>query len=349
MIMMLPIVMNTDFEKIALIDDYSSFIWTTRYYSCGDFELCVDVTVEHINTLQIGYYVMREDDENVGIIEKINVSNNEDGREVLIVSGRFLASVVGRRIVSQQTQFSGTVAAVIQALLNNEVINPSDVSRAIPNFSFNSSVSSLTTFKVQYTGKNVLETIEELCLTYGVGFKMTLDEDNEFVFELYEGVDRSYDQNTNPYVVFSNQYDNLISSQYEESHENLVNAVLVAGEGEGADRKTLWVINGNPSGLDRYEYFADKRDIQSNDGQISQADYDAQLQSAGKDCLTEFTAAFTGSVYFNSIEYKTDVNVGDICTIENEKWGIYINSRLVEVIESVNESGEYSIIPTFGI
>lgn len=346
---MLPVILNTDFEKIAIIDDYSSFIWSTRYYSCGDFELCVDVTIEHINTLQIGYYVMREDDENVGIIEKIHVSKNEDGREVLIVSGRFLASIIGRRIISEQTQVNGNVATVIETLLDNEVIIPADSSRAIPGVGFVSTVSSTDTFKAQYTGKNVLEVIEELCITYGVGYKVVLQENNEFLFKLYEGVDRSYDQNANPYVVFSNQYDNLISSEYEESHENLVNAVLVAGEGEGADRKTLWVTNGNPSGLNRYEYFADKRDLQSNDGEISPEDYQAQMQSAGKECLTEFTAAFTGNVYFSNIEYKKDVNVGDICTIENEKWGIHINSRLVEVIESVSESGEYSINPTFGI
>lgn len=346
---MLPIVINTNFERIAIIDDYSSFIWSTRFYACGDFELCVDVTVEHINVLQIGYYVARDDDENVGIIEKIKVSKNEDGKEVLIVSGRFLPSIIGRRIISVQTQVNGTVSNVIETLLNNEVINPSDSSRQIPGLSFISTVTDPTTFKAQYTGKNVLEIVEELCLTYGVGFKVILQENNEFLFKLYEGVDRSYDQNVNPYVIFSNQYDNLISSEYEESHENLVNAVLVAGEGEGIDRKMLWVTKNNPSGLNRYEYFADKRDLQSNDGEISPADYNAQLQSAGKECLTEFTAAFTGNVYFNDIKYKTDVNVGDICTIKNDKWGIYINSRIVEVIESVSESGQYSIIPTFGI
>ena len=347
--MMIPVIMNSSFEKIGLIDDYTSFIWSTRYYACGDFELCVDVSVEHINMLQIGYYVMRDEDENVGIIEKIVISKNEDGQEVMIVSGRFLASIIGRRIISQQTEVNGTVSAVIETLLENEVIDPADLSRQISGLSYVSSVASLNTFKAQYTGKNVLTVIEELCITYGVGFKVLLQENNEFLFKLYEGVDRSYNQNLNPYVVFSNQYDNLISSKYEESHEKLVNAVLVAGEGEGADRKTLWVLNDSPSGLNRYEYFADRRDLQTNDGEISPTDYTAQLQAAGKEYFTEFTAAFTGNVYFNNIEYRTDVNVGDICTIENSKWGIHINSRLVEVIESVNESGQYSIIPTFGI
>ena len=65
--------------------------------------------------------------------------------------------------------------------------------------------------------------------------------------------------------------------------------------------------------------------------------------------LTLDTAAFTGTVYFENVKYKEDVNVGDMCVIENSRWGIYMTSRLVEVIESVAESGEYSIVPTFGV
>ena len=71
------------------------------------------------------------------------------------------------------------------------------------------------------------------------------------------------------------------------------------------------------------------------------------LEEASK--ITSFTAAFTGVVDFRNIEYKKDVFIGDICVIENTKWGIYINSRLVEVIESIDESGQYTITPTFGI
>ena len=347
--MMIPVIMNSSFEKIGLIDDYISFIWSTRYYACGDFELCVDVSVEHINMLQIGYYVMREDDENVGIIEKILLKKNEDNQELLIVSGRFLSSIIGRRIISSQTQINATVDKGIYSLLSNEIINPKDSERKVSDLIFKSLLSKTERINAQYTGKNLLTVIEELCLTYGIGFKTILDESNMFVFLLYEGIDRSYNQNLNPYVVFSNQYDNLISSEYEENHQVLVNAVLVAGEGEGIDRKMLWVTNNNEQGLDRYEYFADRRDLQSNDGQITESEYIDQMMSAGESKLTTYTSAFTGKVYFNNIVYRKDVYVGDICTIENEKWGIYVNSRLVEVIESVNEAGEYSIIPTFGI
>lgn len=341
-----PVVMNTSFERLAAIDDYVSFIWTTRYYTVGDFELCVNVSPKNMNLFAQGYYIVRDDDEHVGIIEDIKIQRNEDGYEIMILSGRFLSAILERRIIAVQTTVSGKISACINQLITDNVINPAITARKISNFTLGSYTID-TTMEAQYTGKNLLETISNICETYGIGFKTTLSNGN-FVFQLFEGEDHTYDQNTLPYVIFSDQYDNLLSSEYEENYQSIATAVLVAGEGEGLDRTTVWVTD-NETGIDRYEVYKDHRDIQNNEGALSTAEYEALLEEAGKEELTKFTAAFTGTVYFDNVRYKQDVNIGDLCVIENTQWGIYLNTRLVEVIESVAETGEYSIIPTFGV
>ena len=343
---MLPVIMNDQFERLAIIDDYSSFIWSTRYYTTGDFQLIVNADDKYMNLFVKGYYVVRDDDENVGIIETITIDLNEDGNDVMVVKGRFLDSIIARRIIAVQTTVSGKISACIEQLLDENIINPDDSDRQISNFIIDS-YEIATTMQAQYTGKNLLETISNICETYGIGYKVTLNSDNEFVFQLYEGVDRTYDQSVNTWVIFSDTYDNLLSSQYEENYSNVVNAVLVAGEGEGLDRTTAWITDGS-TGLERYELYKDQRNIRSDEGEIPAEEYTKLLQESGKESMTKYTSAFTGVVYFDNIRYKTDVNIGDICVIENAKWGISINSRLVEVIESVSETGEYSIIPTFG-
>ena len=340
--------MNKNFEMLAIIDYYVSFIWTTRYYDCGDFELVVDVNSNSLDLFQKDYYICRDDDEHVGIIENIKIQKNEDGQELIIVSGRFLSCILGRRIISEQTQINSTVSDAIYLLLNNEIIDPLIAKRKISNFTYGD-YTTAETIEVQYTGDNLLKTITAICSTYGIGFKTLLSDNNQFVFQLFDGVDRSYGQSVNPYVVFSDEYENLLSSEYEENYQDIATNVLVAGEGEGLDRRTLWVTETDPSGIDRHEVYKDHRDIRSNDGEISDVEYLNMLREAGLQNLTTITQAFTGTVYFNNIVYKEDVNIGDICTIENKKWGIYINSRLVEVIESINEAGEYSIIPSFGL
>jgi hypothetical protein len=345
--MMIPIIMNTSFERIAEIDDYISFIWTNRYYSAGDFELCVVANAENMALLQKWYYVVRDDDENVGIIEHLFVQSNDDAGTVIVVSGRFLPSILGRRVIAVQTNVSGAVSSCINKLINQNVISPSVAARKIPNFKLGL-YSFTQTMQAQYTGDNLLETISAICETYGLGFKVTLNDQHQFVFQLYEGVDRTYNQNANPYAIFSDEYDNLMSSEYEENYEEVVTAVLVAGEGEGLDRKTMWVTDG-ATGINRCEIYKDQRDLQSNDGEIPAAQYDKILQEKGKELLTTYTAAFTGEVFMGNVKYRTDVNVGDLVVIENKKWGIYMNTRLVEMIESMSETGEYSTVPTFGV
>ena len=343
----IPIIANQSLTKLGVIDDYKSIIWTTRYYEHGDFEITTGVNTHYYDFLSIGNYVIRPDDDNVGIIEKVEVIITEYDEEVLIASGRFLTQILGRRIIANQTQVNTDIASAIYKLITDAIINPTIPERKIDNFILGD-YTSTQNLKAQFTGRNLYDVIAELSLQYGLGFKITLNDNNQFVFKLYEGVDRSYDQEDNPYVVFSDVYDNLLNAQYQRDAKNLVTNVLVAGEGEGEARKTIWVSNGNPSGLARYEYWDDSRNISSNDGEISQADYMNQLAEAGKENLTTYETTFAGEADFTNIEFKSEVNVGDICTIENKKLGKYFNARIIEVIENIDESGKYSIIPTFG-
>lgn len=340
--------LDRDLNKILPIDDYSSLIWSSRYYKCGDFELCLPIKQKYIENILTGYYIARKDDENTGVIEDLEFTIDEDNKEWFVVTGRFLPSLLARRIIEKQTQISGTIQTGITKLINENAISPTNSNRKIPNLT----IKSATIYKnaeAQYTGKNLLETIEDICSTNSVGFKTILTEDKKFEFSLYEGVNRSYSQFSNPFIVFSDDNDNLISSSYKYVTSEMVTDVLVAGEGEGLDRKTKWVSNFSNSGLDRYEAYKDQRDLSTNDGAISDEEYQAQLQQAGLESLTNITSAFEGSVYFGNIKYKTDVNLGDIVTVKNKKWGVSINTRLIEVIESVDETGAYEILPTFGV
>lgn len=343
-----PIIMNAAGIKLGVIDDYSSFIWTTRYYECGDFELVVPVDSSNIDLIQLNYFVLRNDDENAGIIEKIEMSVDEDQHEQIIATGRFLPSILERRIIATQTQLYGTVSAGITNLINDAIINPIISARKINGFRV-IPTNFTERLEAQYTGKNLLEVIQDICQTNHIGFKTIFSENyQQILFTLYKGVDRSYNQSENPWVVFSDEYDNLLSSTYTEQYDGLVTDVLVAGEGEGLDRKTIWVSRETNTGLNRYELYHDQRNLSTNDGEISEEDYKEQMTEEGLEQLTTITRAFDGTVYFDNIKYKEDVNIGDIVVIENKRWGIHINSRLIEVIESVDESGVYSIVPTFG-
>lgn len=344
----LPIVADTSFTRIGCIDDYISLIWTTRYYEHGDFQIQVPITVENVNMLAIGNYILRNDNENVGIIEKVDLIYSETNERILTVSGRFATCILGRRIIAEQTVVSGAISSCINQLITDAIINPAIIARKISNFVLgNYTISTL--IEAQYTGKNLYEVIAELALQYGFGFKVTLNDNNEFVFECYQGEDRSYNQNVNPYVIFSDEYDNLINSDYQMDASGMITDVLAAGEGEGDQRRTIWVSNDEePTGLNRYEYYDDSRNTSSNEGEISDQEYMEQLAEDGRMDLTKYTVTFAGEADSSNVVFGKNVNVGDLVTIENSILGLASTVRIIELIESVEPSGAYSIIPTFG-
>lgn len=344
---MLPIIADTRFDRLCAVDDYISFIWTTRYYEAGDFQLTIPMSSHNLQYLQVNNYVMRgDDDTDLGIIERREITQDLNGQETMTVSGRFLASILGRRIIAQQTQVSGTIAECVTQLINVSAINPTDNARKLP-ITIGALDIPATQMQQQFTGTNLLEAITNICKTYYLGFAVHYDGNGGMTFDMFTGVDRSYAQSENTYAVFSSEYGNLTSSDYVEDASAVVTNVLVAGEGEGLQRKTIWASKGNPTGLSRYELFQDARNASTNDGAISDSVYYQQLQDEGMESLAGLAQIFAGQVTFANIDFGTDLVIGDICTIESVSWGMYLNARLVEVIESVGETGAYTITPSF--
>lgn len=341
-------IMNKSFERLGLIEG-ANIIWTSKYYDVGDFEIYVEANEKNISLLQAGNYAYRMDDENIGIIEKIKIGNNDEEEEYITATGRFSESILERRIVWEQTLLSGTVEKGLRKLVTENIINPSISDRKIENIILGTLKGYSDVLEAQYTGDNILEIHKKVSLASQIGFKLkfNFDFDNPiFSHELYKGIDRSYNQKENSFVVFSDEYDNLLTSEYECNISNIKNVALVAGEGEGKERKTAVV--GSATGLERREIFVDARNLSTNSGEISATEYNNALKEKGLENISTITQAFSGEVDLGlNYKFKKDFFLGDIVTIKNEKWGIYINSRITQVIEVEDESG-YKITPTFG-
>lgn len=345
-------VLNTNLDAIAMVDTYVSFIWTDRYYSNGDFELYAGMREDVLEYIKQDYYLQSRDSEHVMIIEKLLISSDTENGNVITVTGRSLESILDRRIIWGQKTLSGNLQNGIKTLLYENVISPSDNNRRIQNFIFEESTDpAITSLKIeaQYTGDNLYDVIQKICEERSIGFKVTLNGSKQFVFKLYSGIDRSYDQTAVPYVVFSPNFENIINSSYIESKSSLKNITLVGGEGEGAARKYTTV--GGGSGLNRRELFTDARDISSdvgNDVVLTESEYIAQLQQRGKEKLSEHkdVTSFEGQVETTIMfKYGEDFFNGDVVQIANE-YGHETKARILEIVMSENEEGT-SVYPTF--
>ena len=260
-------VLDQNLEAIAIVDTYNSLIWTDRYQECGDFELYRSISKELLEYIKQDYYLVNNESEHTMIIEKLLINSDPEEGNHITVTGRSLESILERRIIWGLKTISGNLQNGIKTLLEENIISPKDPDRKIDNFVFEESTDPAITelgIDAQYTGDNLYEVIKKICVERGIGFKVTLNDQKQFVFKLYAGVDRSYEQVERPHVVFSPSFDNIIDSNYIESKSSLKNVTLVGGEGEGSERK--YVTVGSESGLDRRELFTDARDISSDVG-----------------------------------------------------------------------------------
>ena len=347
--------LNENYIPLEVIDTYKSLIWTDRYDLCGEFELCLDPLSIIAKTIRKDYYLELSNSEHHMIVEDFNTETDFDDGDLLIVKGRSLESILDRRVVWPQTICDGNFQNQIEKMINDAIISPSISDRRIPNFVFKRSndpnITKLT-FKGQFTGDNLYTVITEACRKAKCGFKILLTEDDKFEFQLYYGIDRSYDQYDRPVVAFSPGFENLRKSTYKENNSPFKSIAIVAGEGEGAARKSIAVqASESKSGLLRRELYVDARDISTtteSNTTLTTAQYNDLLKERGVRDLNEnfYVRSFEGEAETNStFILNKDFFIGDIVHIANQ-YGKEAKSRVSEIIFS-HDKDKLTIIPTF--
>lgn len=332
---------------IGIVESPTSAIWTRRYYKPNDFELYFPATAEALAMITDDCHITRDDRPEVMIVEHVEIITNEEEGNYILVSGRGDESLLGRRIVLQQTRLSGRVDAAVYRLVKENAVEPADPDRALPILMPTPNVLAAS-IAAQYTGTNLLEAVEEICKAYGIGFRAVVDNYSVItpIIELMIGTDRSAGQTINSPVIFSPEYENLLSSNYVLDTSNYKNVAIVAGEGEGTARKRATF--GSASGMHRRELYVDARDMSTNEGEISAGDYTAQMLARGAEKLAEhaITESFDGEIdTANTYILDEDYTVGDIVTVINE-YGIQKNVRITAIMESWDETG-YSVVPVY--
>lgn len=353
-------IVDKNMDTVAILDGYQSLIWNDRYFSHGDFEIYSPITSSFLTYAIPDYYLWNSESEHMMIIEDISIVTEVEGGNFVSVTGRSLESILDRRIAWEKRSFTDAdPVEVIFSLLSTEIENPTKSDRKIANFKHLPAPENLPereNVTLELFGESVLEVIETLCEAMGVGFKVLLNSDNEFVFSLYVGADRSFDQDNNPWVIFSSEYENLVDTSYTEQHSSYKNAIVVKGEENnetGVITKIEYQLD-DAVGIDRKEMFVDANDIDRNDANnnpIPMSRYLELLTQRGKDTLesVKLVKTFEGGVetHASSFVLGKDYFLGDIVQITTPT-KVESSARITEVIRSYSDGG-IDTVPTFSI
>lgn len=355
--------LNSSYQPTAVIDNYKSLIWTSRYNTPGDFELYVHANKDILNLIESASFLQRDDiPEDLMLIEKIQITKDKENGTYIIASGRNLLSYLSRRIVKEYADFTNEKASdIIVSLIKTNFLPISDLEDGIAiaklryckGFDIDKRLSNTgETITAQYKGENVLDKVMEICQANKFGMKIRFDreayENNRsyILFELYKRKKVDY--------TFSEENENIQNITCTTDYTNWKNCAIVFGEGEG---RTQWVreafrmqkLESLYTGFFRREIYVDASNTSAPNTTNGQDFYEKCLINKGSEELHKSEImnikTFQGTVIAKKDDFRNEYDVGNIVEVEDIDSGLWGEVTITEATECWDDSG-YTITLT---
>lgn len=363
---MMPLrIMTRNFQLLDEVDRYSSLQITRKWHGIGEIDLVINRYLKGADKLNRGCIVFPHNHLNKGFIirhKAIELDESGKATENWLIHALSLKSWFEQRITippvgKSQDSISADAESVMRHYVNNNVINPINPDRFMNDIILAENFYSGDEIDWQSRYKNLAEEMAEIGFLSGLGWNIDIDTQlKKFVFKALEGRNLTVNQSDLPPAIFSPEFNTLGQMSYVESELDYKNFAIVAGQGEGADRRIIEVGEAS-TGFDRYELFVDARDIeeetQPEEGDPIPRpveDIERDLINRGNQKLAEHEQEIylEGQVLSKSrLVYQKDYNLGDMVTLQNKEWGVTLDARITEVKE-IYEPGNTSIELTFG-
>ena len=367
-------IMNSNFMIVDILRQYTYASYTQPLQGLGKFQLNVPVCDETLYILdrKEQRYVLF-DKLDLGVIEDASRSTDSEFSDTVQISGRMANVILTRRVIDRTINVKSGVLDYFNKLLSM-FYDEEEVKYKEQALSYSVSVDRETQankFKVekQVTGGYVWDEVLEFLEKYNMGcvvrphlvetrpmFDTTTGElfstnVQEWNFRLIVGKDRTRDnKDGNIPVILSQTLSNISNASYKRNTTDLKNVAIVAGEGEGTDRKYLRTTINNDvpecgKGFALSELWIDARDLQKetkdengNDVVLTDEEYINVLQKRAQEKAEENTVneSYESTLTKRSDLYKygVDYSLGDIVTVEDNELGVNVDAQIISYTKS---------------
>lgn len=312
------------------IDRYYSLQWAENYYDEGTFEL--HLAADLFPTVLRSEYVYNNEADEAMLIDDVQAS--DDGKQTLKLSGKSLDTLLKHRVMDEVDSFTGTVEDIARQAVQKYAI-ASDRSVSLLRLGTRKGYTD-TAAATNERGAELYEWLRELLKPYEMSFRIHYSfEDNALDFEVYRGLDRTQEQTTNTWAIFSTSFENLSQFSYARNRSDYRNYAIVMTD-DGTKRVTVDKTGGAP----RRELFV------SADDELDTA----AMTQLGESALAEYAMIETvsGEVQGGAnLVYGENYALGDLCNIENTHFNVSAAVRLTQMV-TVIENGITKRVPAFG-
>lgn len=354
-------VLDEKYEALAILDIFDSIVWTTRYNDVCEAEIVTYTFDKVLSSVAMGRYLTQKNSDRYMLIEDMEIVEDSEQGDTVTLRVEDLSSILKWRVINVYTELKMPLVDAVDKLLQDYFINPSNTHRVMSELTF--SKPSDDQFKVQvenvFLGETVFDAIKVMCQEHDIGFKMVPKGAGGFEFKLYAGVDRSYDQTAVSTVIFSESFENIVNSRYQESTKDKRNVMYIGGEGEGVEQFITEITNEStiPSGMNRREMWTevsasrrtDEQDADGNTIELTDEQYSKLLAEKAAPEFEDHKAikAFDGKIEAErQFILGEDFFIGDVVQVIN-KWGYESTCRIVEIVETEDSSEGHTYYPTF--
>lgn len=351
-------------RRVAVVDVYSSLIWTERFQDYGDFVLELESTDANRRLLSEGTWFVIPGSYRVMMIETVESNTSAENERVLKVTGRSIEALLDDRVAmssltgdaSRRWALTGLPNAVAKTIFKTICVDGAlSTLDKLPYYSANAFLPLGTIpvypdeVKFELEIETVYVLIKKICEIYNLGFRLVRNETVRTAptlhFDIYSGTDHSTSQSSTNAVVFDEELENL---------SNVTELTSSAG-----NKNVAYVIGKNKT----LEVFADGVDITSAGFQrrvlVVKADditlpigtaLDSALAQRGREELAQYRSiqALDGEISENSsYRYGVDYSLGDLIEVRGSG-GLANDMRVTEQIFVCDDTGTRSY-PTLSL
>ena len=333
--------MDKDFNIVK----YISFInlqWIRRYYEPGEFN--VQLPASEYDSSAV--YLFTKDRPEVGLIQKRQYADGYDGK-VMQLSGYFYEYKLNDKITYPRFNASGNIEVVARTII-------STYKEDIPILQLGKANDPLlgSSITKESTGDGLAAVIYELLQTQELSIRCLYDYvNNSMSAVVWQGKDRTQDQDVNSFVVFSEGFRNMQNEEIIIDNSNFKNYAVVIGNGRYEEGNQIEVIVDLRSNKNVYaqKLYVDQTGQTYDETKQTLDEFKEQLCQAGIEELAKYTDIT--SVSFDTIDrgltYMKDYDLGDKCDVVLDSIGESYTVRIIEVTEVFKEN-KHTISLQFG-
>lgn len=366
-------IFDKEVNPLGLIDEISSLLWQIKYFDVGTFKLLAPITDNNKKLLIEGNIIVKHDrkkevtDASGGVWRRAaeitykHITKDEKGLEQIEVQGYMLSRWLNKRCISPQIVMTATNQELINTMINKNCSSGAGAKRRFQRF-VTLPQETMGGTRVEYANEVYVklgQEVKERAQAGKLGYDILVNErTQQFGFYLYKGKDlTAKNKEGNTPCIFSRDFDNVNEQEYTGSIENCGNFIYVQGAADEEGRQPVVTVDGEGAeGLELTEVFCNATDIArkykegETETEITLETYLLMLKTRGNAELENYgkNINFLSTINTNSnIKFKEDFDIGDRITCKEKEWGIQIDARITEAIETY-QKGREEIEVTFG-